>query len=104
MRFGVPERADADGKILRRPSSEDLRVLARDVHASTAEAIAVSTLFSSANSDNERAIGRVLEERGLPVSLSHIILPVFREYERASTVVLYRSFEPVIEVADGKHP
>ncbi len=98
MRFGVPERVQADGKILLRPSSEDLRVLARDVHASrAAESIAVSTLFSFANSENERAIGRVLEELGLPLSLSHVILPEFREYERASTVVVNAYLQPVMQ-------
>ena len=46
MRFGVPERIAADGSIVQKPSREDLRVLARDVHTSGAESIAISTLFS----------------------------------------------------------
>jgi len=97
MRFGVPERVAPDGKILHKPTAEDLRVLARDVHASGAEAIAVSTLFSFANPENERAIGRVLEELGLPLSLSHLILPEFREYERASTVVVNAYLQPIMQ-------
>ena len=94
MRFGVRERVAADGSILQKPSREDLQVLARDVHASGAESIAVSTLFSFANTENERAIGRVLEELGLPLSQSHVILPEFREYERASTVVINAYLQP----------
>ena len=66
MRFGVPERVAPNGEILQKPSREDLQVLARDVHTSGADSIAVSTLFSFANPENERAIGRVLEELGLP--------------------------------------
>ncbi len=97
LRFGVPERVAHDGKILHKPSSDHLRVLARDVHASGAEAIAVSTLFSFANPETESAIGRVLEELGLPVSLSHLILPEFREYERASTVVVNAYLQPVMQ-------
>ncbi len=97
MRFGVPERVAPDGKILQKPTADDLRVLARDVHASGAEAIAVSTLFSFANPESERAIGRVLEELGLPLSLSHLILPEFREYERASTVVVNAYLQPVMQ-------
>ncbi|MGC2110551.1 MAG: hydantoinase/oxoprolinase family protein [Candidatus Korobacteraceae bacterium] len=97
MRFGVPERVDSTGAILERPSADDLRVLARDVHISGAEAIAVSTLFSFANPENERAIGRVLEELGLPLSLSHVILPEFREYERASTVVVNAYLQPTMQ-------
>src|SRR5580698_1595174 len=46
LRFGIAERVAPDGKVLQKPSREDLRMLARDVHASEAEAIAVSTLFS----------------------------------------------------------
>ena len=97
MRFGVAERVGPNGEILQKPSREDLRVLARDVHASGADAIAVSTLFSFANPENERAIGRVLEELGLPLSLSHVILPEFREYERASTVVVNAYLQPVMQ-------
>ncbi len=97
MRFGVPERVAPNGEILQKPSREDLQVLARDVHTSGAEAIAVSTLFSFANPENERAIGRVLDELGLPLSLSHIILPEFREYERASTVVVNAYLQPVMQ-------
>ena len=97
MRFGVRGAGRADGKILHKPTREDLRVLARDVHASGAEAIAVCTLFSFANPENEQAIGRVLEELGLPLSLSHVILPEFREYERASTVVVNAYLQPVMQ-------
>ncbi len=97
MRFGVPERVSPDGKILQKPTADDLRLLARDVHASGAESIAVSTLFSFANPETERAIGRVLEELGLPLSLSHLILPEFREYERASTVVINAYLQPVMQ-------
>ena len=42
-------------------------------------------------------IARVLEELGLPLSLSHIILPEFREYERASTVVVNAYLQPVMQ-------
>ena len=97
LRFGIAERVAPDGKVLQKPSREDLRMLARDVHASEAEAIAVSTLFSFANSENERAIGRVLEELGRPLSLSSVILPEFREYERASTVVVNAYLQPVMQ-------
>ena len=97
MRFGVPERVAPDGSILRKPSNEELRVLARDVHTCGAESIAVSTLFSFANPEIERSIGHVLEELGLPLSLSHVILPEFREYERASTVVVNAYLQPVMQ-------
>ena len=97
LRFGVAERVACDGTILQKPSRDELLRLARDVRSSGAGSIAVSTLFSFANPENERAIGRILEELGLPLSLSHIILPEFREYERASTVVLNAYLQPVMQ-------
>ena len=97
MRFGIPERVEPSGNIAQKPSREDLRILARDVHTSGAESIAISTLFSFAHPENERAIGRVLEELGLPLSLSHNILPEFREYERASTVAVNAYLQPVMQ-------
>ena len=39
----------------------------------------------------------MLEELGLPLSLSHLILPEFREYERASTVVVNAYLQPVMQ-------
>jgi N-methylhydantoinase A len=97
MRFGVPERVTCDGEVRQRPLRQDLRLLARDVRASGAESIAVSTLFAFANPGNERAIGRVLGDLGLPLSLSHEILPEFREYERASTVVINAYLQPLMQ-------
>ena len=64
MRFGVPERVSCDGEDPAAAVAARSRLLARDVHASGAESIAVSTLFSFANPENERVIGRVLEELG----------------------------------------
>ncbi len=97
LRFEIAERVAADGEVLQRPSREELQRVARDVHASGAESIAVCTLFSFANPVNERAIGRVLEELGLPLSLSSVILPEFREYERTSTVALNAYLQPVMQ-------
>ena len=97
MRFGVAERVSYTGEILRAPERSDLARLAADIQLSAAEAIAISTLFSFANSANERAIATVLEELALPLSISHEILPEFREYERASTVVINAYLQPLMQ-------
>jgi N-methylhydantoinase A len=94
MRFGVPERVSAEGEALRVASAAELRELVNRVRAANPEAIAVSLLFSFANSKNERAVAEALAEIGVPVSLSHEILPEFREYERASTVVVNAYLAP----------
>jgi N-methylhydantoinase A len=88
LRFGVKERTAADGKALLRPRASELRQLYRRVKRSGAESLAVCFLFSFANPANERAVARALRRLGLPISVSHTILPEFREYERLSTVVI----------------
>ena len=94
LRFGVPERVSAEGEILRRPTEEELAELKERVRASGAEAVAVSLLFSFANPETERRVEVALAELGLPVSVSHRILPEFREYERGSTTVVNAYLAP----------
>ncbi len=97
MRFGVPERTAPDGRMLEQPTAEQLRELASAIRRGQPQAIAVSLLFAFANSTNERAVADALRELGAPLSLSHIILPEFREYERASTVVVNAYLQPVMQ-------
>ncbi|MBZ5569731.1 MAG: hydantoinase/oxoprolinase family protein [Acidobacteriia bacterium] len=94
LRFGVAERTSATGEILQSPGAHDLQELADSIRAARPEAIAVSLLFSFANPRNERAVATALDKLGVPVSLSHEILPEFREYERASTVVVNAYLAP----------
>ena len=94
LRFGVPERVSAAGKILRSPSDAELAVLAEQIRAAGTEAIAISLLFSFANPETERRVEEVLLFLGLPISTSYRILPEFREYERASTTVVNAYLAP----------
>jgi len=88
MRFGVTERVSPEGAILHRPSEAELQALALAVRGCAAEAAAVSLLFSFANAETEKRVEAELLRLGIPVSVSHRILPEFREYERASTRVV----------------
>jgi len=97
LRFGVPERVSAEGEILRRPTEEELATLADQIHRSGAEAVAISLLFSFANPETERRIELALRGLGLPISVSHRILPEFREYERAATTVVNAYLAPRME-------
>jgi N-methylhydantoinase A len=87
LRFGVEERVSAEGEVLLAAGSENVQRLAERIRASDAGAVAISLLFSFANPVNEQAVAAALGEIGIPVSISHRVLPEFREYERASTVV-----------------
>jgi N-methylhydantoinase A len=95
--FGIAERICPDGSVLLRPTAAALDQLRRDIHKSKSESIAVSLLFSFANPAHEQAIAAALISLRLPISLSHQILPEFREYERGSTVALNAYLAPRLQ-------
>jgi N-methylhydantoinase A len=97
LRFGVKERTACDGEILTAPSPEDLKSLASRVESAKPQAVAISLLFSFANPKNELAVAEALQPLGVPLSISHEILPEFREYERTSTVVVNAYLQPVMK-------
>jgi len=95
--FGIAERIGPDGSVLLAPTDAALDQLRRDIRKSTSESIAVSLLFSFANPVHEQAIAVALNSLRLPISLSHQILPEFREFERGSTVALNAYLAPRLE-------
>ena len=97
LRFGVHERTDAEGGILERPSDAELTRLRDAVRRAGPDAIAISLLFSFANPSNEAAVAAAVAELGKPLSVSHRILPEFREYERTSTVVVNAYLQPLMQ-------
>jgi N-methylhydantoinase A len=94
LRFGVRERSGADAGVLQAPSASELKALAARLRRSGAESLAVCFLFSYANPANEQAVARALSNLNLPLSVSHELLPEFREYERLSTVVVNAYLAP----------
>ncbi len=96
LRFGVEERTGPTGEIAASPSPESLERLAAKIGLSGAESIAISFLFSFANPWNELVVAEALGHLGLPISISHQILPEFREFERASTVVINAYLAPKV--------
>ncbi len=97
LRVGIEERTASDGEILTAASSADLESLVSRIAGSQPESIAISLLFSFANPKNEMAIAQALQPLGVPLSISHQILPEFREYERTSTVVINAYLQPVMQ-------
>src|SRR5581483_10161240 len=96
LRFGVGGRTYFDGTVASPLDDTALTRIRGLVQQSGAEAIAVCMLHSYANPASEEAIGRALESLGLPLSLSHRILPEYREYERLSTTVINAYVTPKI--------
>src|SRR5438309_2723959 len=97
LRFVVNERVDREGQVLKEPSPNELAALRYKVEAQRAEPVAISLLFSFANPSNEKAVEQALQSLRIPLSVSHKILPEFREYERTSTVVVNAYLQPVMQ-------
>jgi N-methylhydantoinase A len=87
LRFGITERTSAECEVIRGVDAAELNELVSKIKHADVDAVALSLLFSFANSRNESEVAAALEQLGLPLSISHKILPEFREYERASTIV-----------------
>jgi N-methylhydantoinase A len=95
-RFGLRERIGADGRVLVRPSRRDIAQLAKRIRASRADSVAICFLFSFLSPAHERLIARHLRAQTYSVSVSHEILPEFREFERTSTTVVNAYLAPVM--------
>ncbi|MGH7838079.1 MAG: hydantoinase/oxoprolinase N-terminal domain-containing protein, partial [Candidatus Binataceae bacterium] len=88
LRFGVGGRTLFDGRVATPIRVVELAVLRRALQRAGAEAIAISMLHSYANPKSEAAVARALAALKIPLSISHRILPEYREYERLSTTVV----------------
>lgn len=95
----VPERIAYDGEVLIPLDEAALRrAVVELVERERVEAIAVCYLFSYVNCDHERRTREVIAELypHLPVSLSHEVDPVFREYERTCMTAFDAYLRPVM--------
>ena len=103
--FGIKERIDHQGEILEPIDEKALDTLGSWVgkwvenSPQTDWAIAVNLLFSYVNSKHEIAVGEYLAERfpTIPISLSHQVSPIWREYERATTTITDAFVKQIIE-------
>jgi N-methylhydantoinase A len=95
-RLGLRERLDYTGRVLIKPSAAEVKRIARAVLRSDADSVAVCLLFSFVNPVHEKLLERALAATGLPVSVSHKILPEYREFERTSTTVVNAYLVPVM--------
>lgn len=90
-RLTVRERIAApNGDVLVPLDEDELREAVRELRDRGVEAIAVCFLFSFLNPLHERRAAQIIAEEapGVFVSLSHEVIPLYREYERFSTTCL----------------
>lgn len=96
LRLGVAERVACDGEVLETLTEDELKRLVEEVQRAQTEAVAVSLLFSFVRPEHEKRIATALEKLQIPLSVSHQILPEYREYERTSTVCVNAYLQPLM--------
>src|SRR4029077_4608324 len=97
--FELNERIDAYGSVVTPLDDEEVVRVARQIELiPEIEAIAVCLLFSYLNPAHELRVREILA-RELPqkaLSISYVVLPKWKEYERASTTIADAYLKPVI--------
>ena len=101
--LGIQERIDAHGRVHVPLSSEKMDLLATSIEDRLQESpgqdvsIAICLLFSYLNpsmSGSEEISG--ISIPGIPLSISHEVAPIWREYERGSTTVIDAFIKPIL--------
>ncbi|MEM6828318.1 MAG: hydantoinase/oxoprolinase family protein [Pseudomonadota bacterium] len=94
----VPGRMDADGNIVRPLNEDAVRAALQKLKCQGIEALTVSLINAYVNGEQEKRIGEIAAEElpGIPVSLSHEVLPEMQEYERTLSTVANAAVRPVV--------
>ena len=98
-RYGVPERIDAQGRVVRDLDETALRdIVTSAVEVEKAEAFAVCYLFSFLDARHEQRTREIIHEIApdASVSLSSDVNPIFREYERTVVTAFDAYVKPVL--------
>ncbi len=102
--LGIHERIDARGRVQVPLSDGEMERLAGEIEERLQESpgedvsIAVCLLFSYLNAEHEFALKKHLESKfpTIPLSVSHEVAPIWREYERGSTTVVDAFIKPIL--------
>ncbi len=96
---GVRERIGSEGQVVRALDVEALVAACGEARERPIEAVAISLLFSYVNPEHEREAREIVarELPGLPISVSHEVAPIWREYERTSTTVADAYLKPLMQ-------
>lgn len=98
MRFDITERMDSSGAVVRALDEDQVRAVAGALRQAGVKAVAVAFLHAYRNPEHERRTAAILAEE-LPeaaVSLSSVVSPEIREYERTSTTVANAYVQPIV--------
>ena len=97
-RHGVSERTDFSGKVITPLDEGQVIQLAKQLLSEGIESVAVCFLHSYANAVHEQRVLQLLAEHApdLWVSLSSVVCPEIREYERLSTTCANAYVQPQV--------
>ncbi|MFD1332612.1 hydantoinase/oxoprolinase family protein [Methylopila musalis] len=97
--FEIAERVSADGSVFTPLDEAQARATLTRLREQAFEAVAVSLIWSISNPVHELRLGELIEEilPGVPYTLSHQLLPIMREYRRASATVIDASLKPLMQ-------
>ncbi|HKO98669.1 MAG TPA: hydantoinase/oxoprolinase family protein [Pyrinomonadaceae bacterium] len=96
LRFGVNERIVVTGEVLVQLEEVELSKLAKQLQKAKVDSVAICLLFSFLDPRHEKLIACALSSLGVPLSISHQILPEYREFERTSTVTINAYLQPLM--------
>lgn len=96
LRLGIRERVMSSGEVVEELDKTSLLSLVKKLKRERVESIAICLLFSFLHPEHERRIADALSALKIPISVSHQILPEYREYERTSTVVINAYLQPLM--------
>jgi len=96
LSFGIPERMDAAGAVVKALDEEALKGALKTLAGEDIEALAICFLFSFRNASHEKRAGDIARAMlpGCFITLSSEIYPQYREYERTSTTVVNACLGP----------
>lgn len=94
----IKGRINSEGQEVRPLDENDVRTQLGLLKAQRVEAVTVSLINAYASGAHEARVGRIAAEvlPGVPVSLSHEVLPEMQEYERTLTTVANAAVRPVV--------
>lgn len=97
--FGLQERINGKGEIVKPLDLTEVDALCDRLIAGSFEAVAVCLLFAYASTQHEEAVKARLRQRlpGVPLSISHEVAPIWREYERSSTTIADAFLKPLLQ-------
>ena len=100
----VAGRIDADGQEYAPLSEADVRAAIAHFRTMEVEAVAVCLLWSIVNSAHEDRVGEIFRQEWpeMPVTLSHRLNPIPREYRRTISAAIDASLHPIVGAYVGE--